>query len=465
MHIRLLYEFQAPTRRGGTVRSLGGNRISIVVKAREVLSGSMRFGGLNLLVISRRRQFKIARGRGVGRLGGSISILALATAPVPHALRVDLVKVQSVDILRRPPVSEVPVRACIVRCSRRAIQRTVGERLHENKRICCICGQIASVTSITLHVTGLIPSTEISFTRNRVDRERLRGIVCSFMGKSVSILISAAVVRAKLSVSGMGAVVVRSSSECKLSRLCRLQKEVKHSGEATCTFLVCEGGIVLGRATRGHLTTVHRCASLKDKFGVTVESLRLQNTKGLLNTRRRKRVGTIKCSLCYGVLGRTIGRTGNVRAVRSFRASISLGISTCVPSSCVDGRFRGLSVCGEVTKVRARRSCSSVLRRLLSHFKRPKGTILGLLTVTGLGTVTRRKCMARVGRAKGAIQFALCRGTELGARNFPTLVRGCEENLRFGGRRRPGFVLRPRKGLVLTLARFTRRLGDVTRGV
>lgn len=439
--ISLVYHFEDTTRRGGAVRGLGGNRISVVVKARHVLSGSMRFGSLKLLMVSRRRHFKIARGRGVGRVGIGISILALATAPVPEALRVDLVNVESVDILRRPPVSHMPVRACIVRCGSRLIERTVGERLTEGKRICCICGGIHSVTSVATGLRRLIPSTAITFTRKRVGRARLRHVVCHFVGNRVSILMSAAVVRAKLSVSGIGAVVVRSTSGVKLSRLCRLHKQINESGHATCTFLVCEQGGVLGRITRGHLTTVGRCSSLNDNFGVTVESLRVHNTNGLLNTRRDKRVRTINCSLCYGVLDRTMGRTGNVRSVDSgFSAAISVIASTCVPTNCVTGRFRGLSVCGHVTNVRARRRGSRVLRRLVSEFNRPPGSILDLLHITELGTLTRTMCVARVGRANSLVGLAVFRQTEVGPRGVPRLVTRCGSSLGFGVSRGPCFA-------------------------
>lgn len=442
IHISLVDHFQARTRRGGAMRSLGGNLISVIVKAREILSGSIKCGSLKLLVVSRRRHFNIARGRGVGGLERGVSILALATAPVPEALRVDLVKVHSVDILRRTPVSHVPVRACMVRCGSRVIHRTVRHRLTENKRICCICGEIRGVTSITLHIRGLIPSTEMSCTRKRVGRRRLRSVVCSFVGNSVSILMSAAVVRAKLSVTGTGAVVVRSTSQFKLSRLCRLQKEIKESGQVTCTFLLCRESGVLGRITRGELTTVHRFASLKSKFGVTVHSLRVQNTKGLLKRSRDNRVTTIKCSLCYGVLGRTIDRLGNRGRRTSCAAAVSLSVSMFVPRSCVGGRCRGLSVCGEVTAVRARRRVSSVARRLVSHFKSLPGGMRRLLRVTTLGDLTRSTCVATVRRGKGSCGFVLCRGTGLSPTGVPTLLGGCKGGVAFGTRTIPCFLCR-----------------------
>lgn len=173
IRVRVLSHFEAPGRRRGVLGGLGHNSLSVVMNARHLISGSMGFGSLNLLVISRRRHFNITRGRGLGRLFPAISILALSTAPVPEALGVTVANVHSVSMVRRTPRSECPIRACIVRRSVKVLYRTVRGRLHENNRMCCLRGHIRSVRDATTGVGRVVPSTHVTITRNQVNRRRL----------------------------------------------------------------------------------------------------------------------------------------------------------------------------------------------------------------------------------------------------------------------------------------------------
>lgn len=235
MHVRVVSHFHDTGRRARVLTRITRKGVSVLVNARGLLRDSIGFGSLNLLVISRRRHFKIHRGRHVGTVHTGISVLALATAPVPHALGVTVDKVHSLSVVTAPPTHHLTIGAFIHRCSDLIIQRTVLHRVLHKKRICCLCGSIRGVRGTTRQLTRLIPRTQVTVNRKRVHRHRLRQIVGSFRRRHFGILIYAAVVRAKVSVPATGAVVVRHTSRFNLTRLRRLHNHIKHSRRRTCT--------------------------------------------------------------------------------------------------------------------------------------------------------------------------------------------------------------------------------------
>ncbi len=174
--IGLLGHFIAPGKRRGVVDSLGYNELSVIINARHLVSGSVSFGSLKLIVVSRRRHFNITRGRQFGRLCPSISVLALSTAPVPHALGVTVSNLESVSSLSRTPNSERPMRACILRRGVNVVASTVGGRVHHNNRICCLRGDVSDVSHYTTEVGTRVPSVGVNVTRNEVSRSRLSRI-------------------------------------------------------------------------------------------------------------------------------------------------------------------------------------------------------------------------------------------------------------------------------------------------
>lgn len=194
-------------------------------------------------------------------------------------------------------------------------------------------------------------------------------------------------------MTGTGAVVVCSTSRFNLSRLCRVHNHINQDRHVTCTCFLCHHSGILSRITRGQLRTVGRFARLKSNFGVTVHSLRVHNTNGLLNQRRRNGVTDINFTVCYRVLRSTVTGT---RANGSItppppRAIVRVRISTFVSSSCVRGNNRGVRVCRHLTILSSGRRLTNLHRRLTSHCNGPDRPMRGLLRIARahLSTGTR----------------------------------------------------------------------------
>lgn len=384
--IRCLDHTHATTRTGTILGRLGRNSINVLVNARHVLKGSIQFGSLKLLVISRRRGFNISIGRGLHRLGIGISALAVATAPVPQALRFSLVNTQSLDIVSAPPPGHCPVRARIRAFGRRIVASTVGFRVDHGKRIFFIGGQVTGLPRLGTVVRHRVPSYHITVKRKRVRPTRLRGVVFSFIGCSCSMLLTAAVVRDNVSVPGTGAVVVGRTRGFNLDSLRRVHNHMKHDGGGTFYCLLTPPLDDLATRKHHQLRTVRGFDSLNDNVRVTVRSLSVHNTNGLLKTRRDKFVTSLKCRACRGVLSRTIRRLGGSRFTslctsrvgnrkrvdnRNFisRYRIRDSLRLLLPTGCIANDDRHVLLCHRLSNLVLSGSMRTFHSHLRSHFK------------------------------------------------------------------------------------------------
>lgn len=422
--IRCLDQTHATGSADHVLGRLTSKGVGVLVNARGVVNGDIGFGSLNLLVVSRRRGFNMDIGRGLHRLGIGMSALALATAPVPHALRFSLVKTESLSIVRAPPPGHCPVRARMRAFGRRVVSRTVGFRVDHGKRIFFIGGHVRGLIRLGTVVLQGVPSYQMYVKRKRVRPRRLRGVVFSFIGCSCSMLLTAAVVRDKVSVPGTGAVVVGRTRGFKLDSLRRVHKQIKQNGGGTFYCLLTPPLSSLAPRTEHHLRTVRGFDSLNDNVRVTVRSLSVHKTKGVLNTRRDNFVTSLKCRACRGVLGRTIARLGgrrftslctrrvgtNRRGVdkRRFisRYAIRDSLRLLFPGRCVPDDDRQVLLCHRLSGLRLSGSIRAFGTGLISHFKGVPPRKRRLLHVIPLEHLTGHLNMR--GIMLGTRQVALC---------------------------------------------------------
>lgn len=402
--VRCVDQTHATGRVERALGSLGRKGVGVVVNARQVIKGSIAFGSLNLLVVSRRRGFNMSIGRGLHRLGTGISALAVATAPVPHALRFSLVKTHSLSDVAAPPPGHCPIRARMRHFGPSVVQRTVGFRVDHGKRIFFVGGHVRGVCRVRTLIGHRIPSTHVTINRKRVRPRGLRGVVLSFIGCRCSMLVTADVIRDNVSMPGTGAVVVGGTRRFKLSSLRRLHNHIKQDGQGTFYCLLSPPLSDLARRTHHHLRTVRGFSRLKDNVRVTVRSLSVQNTNGVLNTRRDNFVTSLNCRACRGVLRRTISRLGTRRFTSLcsgtarghpsandrciHRACVRDSLRLVFPPACVPGSSRHISLCHRLSGVRRRHSVLTFARHLGSHFKGIPGRKGRLVHIIHLHHVT-----------------------------------------------------------------------------
>lgn len=250
----------------------------------------MRFYDLNLIDVSRRRHFNMRRQTQLVRGKTGPRILALATAPVPHALSLALRNSLSIDRVSRLPPKHGTVRAALLAGGSHA--RTcslVQQRVTRNQRVCIILPLIRRSRGLSLgstisrrrHLTRIVfPRFAINLLRNGVSSTRGSTTVATFHGQRARVLISAAIIRINMSMPGTSIVLVRRTRQFNLSRLRRLQKQINHKTTRSFYLLLDDDH------DRGTLRQLHILRRSRSNFFVTRVSLHFQKPKRMLNAER-----------------------------------------------------------------------------------------------------------------------------------------------------------------------------------
>lgn len=195
-------------------------------------------------------------------------------------------------MVSRLPPNEGPVRALRGFSGRLAdLCRDVHQRVGLNERICVIFplvgrGRGVSLGGLRRNCRALgrtFPRFHLDGVRNEVGSTRGRTRVRRFIGKGARVLITAAIVRMNIGIPGTSIVMVLSTRHFKLSRLRRLEKQIKHNYSRDCYVLMANCG--LSRRAHGQVSVVYSAGS---KFHVTRTSLGLHNPNSLRNARRDK---------------------------------------------------------------------------------------------------------------------------------------------------------------------------------
>src|SRR5690606_34394952 len=96
-----------------TKAGLADGQVDIVVGTHALLSKSIKFKDLGLLVIDEEQHFGVAHKERLKELKANVHVLTLTATPIPRTLQLALTGVRDLSLLATPPVDRLAIRTFI----------------------------------------------------------------------------------------------------------------------------------------------------------------------------------------------------------------------------------------------------------------------------------------------------------------------------------------------------------------
>lgn len=202
--------------------------------------------------------------------------------------------------------------------------RFVQGRVSGKRRTCVVAPLVRGSRSLSIGGTRSIRRTiatccgkacRVNLLRNHLGSRRGSRVVHDFRGGRLRVLMSAAIVRINLGIPGTAIVIVRSTSQFKLSRLRRLHNQINQKSGRSCYILITSPG---ASGNGRHVHVVIRSAS---NFCLDRQSLRLHKPNSLFKGGRSNLPSFGSKSVMHSTIVLSVTRGSTVRVAHrpSFR--------------------------------------------------------------------------------------------------------------------------------------------------
>jgi transcription-repair coupling factor (superfamily II helicase) len=380
---------QAEVRRG-----LADGSINIVIGTHALLSKSISFAALGLLVVDEEQHFGVAHKERLKTLRAEVHVLTLTATPIPRTLQLALSGLREMSLIATPPVDRLAVRTFIMPFDSLVIREAIQRERFRGGQVFCVVPRIEDLPRMAERLAEIVPEAKIAQAHGRLPPTTLERVMTEFSDGKFDILLSTNIVESGLDMPAVNTLVIHRADMFGLGQLYQIRGRVgrgKHRGYA---YLTWPPNHRLNAAAEKRLTVMQTLDALGAGFTLASHDLDIRGAGNLLGDEQSGHIREVGIELYQQMLEDAVVelRAGEGRAAgreRDWTPNINLGLPVLIPENYVSDLPVRLGLYRRIGSLASDAETDAMAAELTDRFGKLPQEVENLLQVVSLKRACR----------------------------------------------------------------------------
>lgn len=314
---------------------LKSGEIRIVIGTHALLSESVSFAKLGLIIVDEEQRFGVRHKERLKQLREGVHVLTLTATPIPRTLQLALSMVRSLSLIMTPPAGRRPVRTIVCEMEPARIAETLIAEKQRGGQSFYVCPRIRELGPVARMLEREVP--EVSFVRahGRMSAAELDRIMEQFLARHIDVLLSTTIIESGLDIPSVNTMIVHDAHRLGLSQLYQLRGRIGRSGIEAIALLTVPPGAELTEAAKRRLDVLTRLEPVGAGFSVASRDMDIRGAGNLLGEEQSGHIRDVGFDLFQTMLKQAVDalRKGEQPDLDIWTPRISLGLPVLIPES------------------------------------------------------------------------------------------------------------------------------------
>jgi transcription-repair coupling factor (superfamily II helicase) len=321
-------------------RGLTTGEVNIVVGTHALLSKSIKFADLGLLVVDEEQHFGVAHKERLKALKADVHVLTLTATPIPRTLQLALTGVREMSLISTPPVDRLAVRTFIMPFDSLVIREALQRERFRGGQVFCVVPRIEDLGRMAERLREIVPDAKMAMAHGRLAPTELERVMTEFGDGKFDILLSTNIVESGLDMPAVNTLVIHRADMFGLGQLYQLRGRVGRGKQRGYAYLTWPASHRLSAAAEKRLTVMQTLDTLGAGFTLASHDLDIRGAGNLLGDEQSGHIREVGIELYQQMLEDAVAdiRAGDGRRTgqeRDWTPNISLGLPVLIPEHYV----------------------------------------------------------------------------------------------------------------------------------
>jgi transcription-repair coupling factor (superfamily II helicase) len=222
---RLVPAKQAAETRAG----LKDGKVDIVVGTHALLSKSIGFKDLGLLIIDEEQHFGVAHKERLKQLRADVHVLTLTATPIPRTLQLALSGVREMSLIATPPVDRLAVRTFVLPFDPVVVREALLREHYRGGQSFYVCPRIEDLPEAAQFLREQVPELKVATAHGRLPPSELEDVMSAFCDGQYHVLLSTNIIESGLDIATANTMIVHRGDMFGLAQLYQLRGRIGRS--------------------------------------------------------------------------------------------------------------------------------------------------------------------------------------------------------------------------------------------
>jgi transcription-repair coupling factor (superfamily II helicase) len=336
VNIAALSRFQTASEARKVLEGLKTGAIDMVIGTHRLLSESIKYRDLGLLIIDEEQRFGVEHKERIKDLRQNVDVLAMSATPIPRTLEMAVTGIREMSTLATPPEDRHPILTYVGAYNDATIAAAIRRELIRDGQVFFIHNRVATIDSTAASLAKLVPEARIAVAHGQMPEQLLEQVVVDFWEKKFDVLVSTTIIETGIDIPNANTLIVDRAENFGLSQLHQIRGRVGRSSERAYAYFFYDPVKPLGETAFDRLSTIATHNELGSGMQVAMKDLEIRGAGNLLGGEQSGHIAGVGFDLYMRMISEAVSEFKGIKPQTPSELKLELPIDARIPIEYVD---------------------------------------------------------------------------------------------------------------------------------
>lgn len=443
IEIRMLSRFCTAKEERQIHEGLKKGSIDIVIGTHKVLSKSIQYKNLGLLIIDEEQRFGVKQKEKIKQMKKDVDVLALSATPIPRTLHMSLAGIRDMSVLEMPPVDRRAVQTYVLEYNEELVREAIERELARGGQVFYVYNRVSNIDSIAADVQKLVPNAVVEFAHGQMGERQLEKIMFSFINKEIDVLVSTTIIETGLDISNANTIIIHDAQIFGLSQLYQLRGRVGRSNRTAYAFLMYRRNSILKEEAEKRLKAIREFTDLGSGFKIAMRDLEIRGAGNLLGAEQSGHMESVGYDLYCKMLNDAVMQMKGQEREDDFHTSVELSLDAYIPATYVGNESQKLELYKRIALIENQEEYEDMIEELTDRYGDVPAPLMRLMEVALLKEQAHQAWIMSIEQKGTQISFVMNPKAKVKVEEIDGFLKQYRGKMKIKAEANPVFLYQP----------------------
>ncbi len=335
IQLGLLNRFRTASERKAILQRLATGELDVVVGTHQLLSKTVKFQDLGLLVVDEEQRFGVNQKEKIKAMKAQVDVLTLSATPIPRTLYMALSGVREMSLITTPPPSRRPIKTHLSPYDSEKVRAAIRQELDRGGQIFYVVPRVEGIEEVAGRIREAVPGIRIGIAHGQMPEGELEATMLTFGNGDADLMVCTTIIESGLDIPRVNTIIIEDSQKFGLSQLYQLRGRVGRSGIQAHAWLLFPKQNKLSDKARKRLRAIQEFTQLGSGYQLAMRDMEIRGIGNLLGAQQSGQMEVIGFDLYMDMLEESIAEIRGQEIPQVDETQVDLKVTAFIPADYI----------------------------------------------------------------------------------------------------------------------------------
>ena len=307
------------------LEGLKNGTVNIVIGTHKLISKSVKFKDLGLLIIDEEQKFGVSTKEKLRQMKVNVDTLTLTATPIPRTLQFSLMGARDLSIIQTPPPNRYPIQTQLNVFSSEVIAEAINFEMSRNGQVFFVNNRISNLPDLEALIHKHVPDARVAVAHGQMPPEKLENIMMAFANYDYDVLLSTTIIESGLDIPNANTIIINSAQNFGLSDLHQMRGRVGRSNKKAFCYLLAPPLSSLNIDARRRLQAIENFSDLGSGIHIAMQDLDIRGAGNMLGAEQSGFIADLGYEAYQKILSQAVKELRNDEFQDLYKEEVKAG--------------------------------------------------------------------------------------------------------------------------------------------